>query len=173
MASLYDVAKQKFTVKTPHLGRRIRVAREALKPELTRAALGRELGINETGVYRYERGFVTPPGKAYPTLMEVLKKPRDYFVDEPLELEIDETKVYPNLRILMQAPEWGRAHPEARRYVLGLHGSHGDMDVTDWGLELRHADKMIRAGFRPEVPRDEHGNEIGEEDVVEDPEEDA
>ena len=151
--------------RTPHLGRRIKVARETLSPEMTQADLGIALGVAANHVSRIERGLVKPPAKAYAVLVRVLKKPREYFIDEPLDAVTERDGGYPHLRLLMQSDDWRDATPEARAYVQGLTGSHGDMSLSDWLAELESADKLARRGIPLTRTPD------AEEDVVDDPDE--
>lgn len=152
--------------KTPHLGRRIKEAREALK--LFQADVAEALNVESNHVSRIERGLVDPPRKARVVLQRLLKRPAEYFVDEPLPqwatedvVELDQADVYPARAALRRSTEWAKASEQARAYVASIGGLSGDYSLAEWKEELRVADRMVQRGQRLDVT-------IGaEEDVVE------
>ncbi len=173
------MAATKLTVRTPNLGRRIRLAREAMKPAMTQGDLGKHLfGVEGNHVSRIERGLVTPPAKAYDVFVRVLNKPRDYFVDEPIDdaatrsVEMDDSFAgHPHFRLLTQSEDWKSASPKARAFVEGLAHSGGDLLLREWMKELEDAEKNVKRGLRLDVTRDALGRDAGEEDAVVDPDE--
>lgn len=167
------MAGTKLTVKTPNLGHRIAVARDALR--LTQAELGKALGIDSNNVSRYEKGKVTPPAKAYPVLVRVLQRPREYFVDEPLGDEPpatvterdDSVAGLPNLKALMMSGDWNAATPEARALVLDeVNRSGGDLSLEEWVYELKRAKRRHPSEAR-EPTKNAAGRVVGEQDEYE------
>lgn len=57
------------------LGKRIKTARERLKPEMTQTDLGAKFGISDKAVSSWERGESLPASKKMPHLARVLKVP--------------------------------------------------------------------------------------------------
>lgn len=112
---------------------------------MTQAELAQHLGIDANGVSRYEKGKVAPPSKAYPVLVRVLQRPREYFVDEPIESvgapePAQAFAAFPNLRALMQTTDWAALSERARAEVLDeSNRASGDLPIEEWALELRRA----------------------------------
>jgi transcriptional regulator with XRE-family HTH domain len=70
--------------RSPHLGQRIRVLREAQVPEMRQEDLAARLEVLSNNVSRYENGRVRPPKKIRMKLAAIFGVGEVFFVDEPL-----------------------------------------------------------------------------------------
>lgn len=169
------MAGAKLVVKWPHLGKRIAAARKAAG--LTQPELAEALNVDSNGISRYETGRVKPPRKAMDTLVLLLKRPPEYFVDKPLDdaqsthtERDDKFAGLPNLRALMLTTDWRDASERARALVIDEAGrSGGDLLAREWLDTLALYERRVRRQQADGKTRDALGRPAGEEDVVEDP----
>lgn len=137
------------------------------------SALARELGIAPPTLYaimnrRHSLSYATMVRLAALEGVTV----EELLGTAPAEPPGGEHAGLPNLRALMQSTDWRDATSEARALVLDeANRSGGDLPIGEWAAALRLAQRR-RPAVLGERTRDVLGREVGEEDVVEDPDED-
>jgi transcriptional regulator with XRE-family HTH domain len=93
-----------------------------------------------------------------------------YGMPEPAPGRPDEERdPYPNRRALRASSHWREAEPEAQAYIAGISNLRGDYSLDEWLEELRVANRKVRRGERLDLTTDALGRVVGEEDVVDDP----
>ena len=113
---------------------------------MTQAELGAELGVDSNHVSRIERGKVRPPAKARAILVRVLRRPMEYFVDEPLdELVREPLARYPNAVIAAEFARREGVAESAITWVLsGQHNLSEDAQPADWLRAMERREREER-----------------------------
>ncbi len=155
MTSLWTMADGPKQAKYPHLGRRIRLAREAMRPVMTQADVADALGVDSNHVSRIERGLVRPPRKGRKILASLFRKPDDYFIDEPID-DVAATTLparlyefeqrYANARDAAKiARDQGVGDDAVSWVLLGGHKLREDASIDEWLQAMKDREREARA----------------------------
>lgn len=125
-------------------------------PPMTQAQLAAQLRVEANHVSRIERGLSNPPAKMRVALVEVLQRPAEYFVDEPLVAErtYHQLTRYPNAELAAEVARREGVAESAIVWVLsGQHNLAEDAHPTDWlrAMERREREERRDTSGRTET----------------------